>query len=105
MSEEGRRIVGLNAPFALYGLAGPHLVRVTADFEDDFLTMQYVVLEGASEDEIEDYSCVTTEILAHFNTAHGDEQFLTVGSARDAKAIQELPVLIFCRNLEASYNV
>jgi hypothetical protein len=105
MSEEGRRIVGLNAPFALYGLAGPNLVRVTADFENDFLTMQYVVLEGASEEEIEDYRCVTTEVLAQFSTARCDDQIVTVGSAREGKAIPELPVRIYCRNLEASYDV
>ena len=48
----------------------------------------------ADEDEIEEYACIFTEVLADFQTATGDETLIKVKSAEEAKA-DALPIAIY----------
>ena len=70
---EPAALIHANAPHALYGLAGPHLYRFTADFRDGCLILQWVIGEDALEDEVEDYRCVGTDILSLFFDAEIEE--------------------------------
>ena len=93
-------VFGRPAIIALYGEIGDNLYRLTADFADDVLSLQWVVAHGITEDEIEGYRCVGTELLAHFSSATIEEEFLKVGGPGEVRAMQPLPIALFCRKLE-----
>ena len=96
---DGAGTVSLNAGLALYGLVGANLYRLTADFRNDRLTLQWVVRKGISEDEVEDYRCVGTELISHFHSATIDEQFVEVTGLGAVNEVPQLPIPLFCRNL------
>jgi hypothetical protein len=85
--------------YRLYGWVGPNLIRLTGDFQDDHIRLQFVLFDAVGEDEIEDYRCAATEILADFQTATMTEDFIVVASLSACKELHELPVRIFSRKL------
>ena len=93
----------LSAQRALYGQAGPSLIRFTGEFRDNTVFLQWVIFDVASEDEIEDYRCVGTEIISDYYDARIEEEFVTVRSLRDAEAIKPLGTPFFCRSLRSEY--
>ena len=55
-----------DSAYRLYGWVGPNLIRLTGDFQDDHNRLQFVLFDVVGENEIEDYRCAATEILADF---------------------------------------
>jgi hypothetical protein len=96
---EAAAIIRANAPVALHGLVGANLYRPTADFQNDCLTLQWVVQAGISESEVEDYRCVGTELMAQFFSATIDEEFVEVDGLAGVKKIPPLAIPLFCRKL------
>jgi hypothetical protein len=92
----------LSAQRALFGAAGPNLVRFTGEVRDNVIFLQWLVFNEANEDEIEDYRVVGTEIVADHVDEHVDEQFLKIDRLEDAKAIPPLANQFFCRNLNGA---
>ena len=75
--------------------ARANLVRLTAAYGQNHVNWQVVVTEQADEDEIEEYRCIFTEVLADFSTATGDENIIRVADVADAVAIEPLPIVIY----------
>jgi hypothetical protein len=96
---DGAAIVWANAPTALYELVGPNLYRLTADFQDDCLLLQWVVQAGIPEEEVEDYRCVGTELLAQFFSADFDEKFVEVADLAGVREVPPFPIRLFSRKL------
>jgi hypothetical protein len=92
----------LSAQRALYRTVGPGLVRFTGEIQNKTIVLQFVVLEGTSEDEIEDYRCVGTEILADYIDETIDEQFVTVRAFSETDKVPHLSNLFFCRSFEGA---
>ena len=91
----------LSASNALYGEVGPNLVRLTGEFRDNTVVLQWVLLSPATEDEVEDYRCASTGIIADYSDALMEEDFVRVADFGNAHATKPLPVGIFSRNLAA----
>jgi len=81
--------------FELDAAQRSNLVRLTAAYGDNHVSWQVVVTEEADEDEIEEYRCIFTEVLADFSTATGDEEFFRVRTALDAATVKPLAIAIF----------
>ena len=72
-----------------------NLVRLSAAYADDHVRWQVVVLDEADDDEIEEYACIFTEVLADFTTATGEESLVTLSSADEAALTPPLPISIY----------
>ena len=75
--------------------ARSNLVRLTAAYADNHVSWQVVVLDQADEDEIENYACVFTEVLADFQTATGDETLIKVNETEEARQTEPLAIAIY----------
>ncbi len=72
-------------------------MRLSASYDEktDELLWQLVVLDRAGEDEIEEYSCIATEVLADFQSATMREVLIRLDKAEDVKHVGALPIMIF----------
>jgi hypothetical protein len=89
----------MSAHRALYGEVGPSLVRFTGEYRENTVYLQWVLLDSATEDEIEDYRCVGTEIIADYADAMIEEEFVSVSSPGNARQIAPLTNPFFCSKL------
>ena len=94
----------LSAQRALYGSVGPNLVRFSGEIRDKTIILQWVILNTAGEDEIEDYRIVGTEVVADYIDERIEEQFLTIERLGEANTISPLSNQFFCRNLTGENN-
>lgn len=94
----------LSAQRALYGSVGPNLVRFTGEIRDKTIVLQWLILNTAGEDEIEDYRIVGTEIVADYVDERIEEQFLKIARLGEANTISPLSNQFFCRNLTGASN-
>ncbi len=92
----------LSAQRALYGAVGPSLVRFTGEIKERTILLQWVVLSGSTEGEIENYRVAGSEIVADYLDETIEEQFLTVSKLNDANLIPPLRNHFFCRNLNGA---
>jgi hypothetical protein len=67
---------------------------LSAAYADNHVSWQVVVLDQADEEEIEEYACIFTEVLADFHSATGDETLIRVQSNNDVEA-DALPIVIY----------
>ena len=95
----------LFASNALYGEVGPNLVRLTGELRGKTVLLQWVLLDAASEDEVEDYRCASTEILANYYDEMIEEEFIRVAEIGGAQAIEPLAVRLFSLNLNPERQV
>ena len=78
-----------------------NLVHLSAAYDEkaDEVLWQLVVLDGVDDDELEEYSCIATEVIADFQTATMREVLIRLDKAEDVKQVGALPIMIY--NAEA----
>jgi DNA helicase HerA-like ATPase len=79
-------------------------VRFTGEIRDKTIVLQWLILNTAGEDEIEDYRIVGTEIVADYVDERIEEQFLKIARLGEANTISPLSNQFFCRNLTGASN-
>ena len=93
----------LSAQRALWGAVGPNLISFSGEVRDKKIFLQFVVLDEIPDDEIDDYQCVGTEILADYIDEDIDEKFIKVATEPQAREVPHLAELFFLRKLDGVF--
>ena len=95
-TEEG---VQLNFLDAMYGEVHCSLLRYTAEVSNNVLKVQLVIRNDTTEEELDDYMAINTQLLASFYDAMLDEEIIKVGGLEEVRSVPALPIRLFCRAL------
>lgn len=84
---------------AAYYRVHPILVRYTAEFRNDLLYAQIVVLETATEEELDDTMDILGGIVGEFSTLVADFELIKLESLQAVEDIVPLEIKFFQRAL------